>query len=212
MTEKEFAEKYPFLFVGTSDDGTEIYTWIDSFPEGWWKAFGEKMCEEIQHEIDTDPEASEFCILEIKEKYGELRVYAGGSTNRIEEILDKYSFISRNVCIKCGKPDVPMVYAGWISPWCEDCWRENIAEQQRYLKTVHPDDPIEEYPESMHYEKFVHADESWKIPGEIHTKVWKPGADKPVERVVDISSTVAMIRDKSQGVPKNKRRKRDEQK
>lgn len=29
--------------------------------------------------------------------------------------------ISRNVCIVCGKLDVPMVNRGWISPYCREC-------------------------------------------------------------------------------------------
>lgn len=41
---------------------------------------------------------------------------------KVQEIIDKYSTLSENICIICGKPDVPITNNGWISPYCKKCF------------------------------------------------------------------------------------------
>ena len=65
--------------------------------------------------------------MQIKEKYGTLRLYHEGIPEKIydeiEEWEAKYDKLSEKTCIHCGKP-AKYMSIGWISPWCEDCAKE----------------------------------------------------------------------------------------
>lgn len=98
------------------------YTELDDMPDGWRKAFGLQMCEEIKQELKKHKGAlKKYRILEIKEKFGGLRWYDSYSTEKIwKEIIPKYEKLSYKTCINCGKP-AKYISKGWISPYCEDC-------------------------------------------------------------------------------------------
>lgn len=65
-----------------------------------------------------------YRILQIKEKYGELRWYDNGippvMSDEYREWLNKYEKLSYETCINCGKPATHMT-KGWIMPLCNDC-------------------------------------------------------------------------------------------
>lgn len=85
-------------------------------PSGWVKAFGDDLVKEL-NKVDRGVE-----VLESKEKWGELRLVVYPYSDATDNIEHKYTEISRHICISCGKPDVPMMNFGWISPVCESCW------------------------------------------------------------------------------------------
>lgn len=121
---KELIEKYPFLLprnVWTDEpieDYDYSYTELDNMPDGWRIAFGEQLCAELMETLGDN--VKDYFIIQIKEKYGELRWYSDWTTNEVEDIIDKYTELSRKTCIKCGKP-ATKVSLRWISPWCDDC-------------------------------------------------------------------------------------------
>lgn len=124
---KQLVEKYPFLLPrnrGTgkvSHDYDYSYTELDDMPDGWRKAFGEQMCEEIKQELEEKGLLDQYRISQIKEKYGALCWYDFGCTKKIlREIIPKYEKLSTRTCIKCGKP-ATRITLGWISPYCDDC-------------------------------------------------------------------------------------------
>ncbi len=98
-----------------------------SIPRGWIKAFGQMLVDEVNA---IDPDVSVF---EAKEKYGTLRI--GFTKNDSDEpynypegvdrVATKYEILSEHICVSCGKPDVPVVIKGWISPWCSSCYKGN---------------------------------------------------------------------------------------
>lgn len=99
------------------------YTELDNMPDGWRIAFGEEMCEEIRNaliESGGEKLLNEYRVTQIKEKYGELRWYDDWTTEKVSQIIDKYTKASRHICIECGEPAV-YFSTGWISPWCEEC-------------------------------------------------------------------------------------------
>lgn len=111
-----------------SYDGS--FNWYDSIPKGWRIAFGEMMVKEIddvvkKNNIEVGGDFG-FRILEIKEKWGELRVYCGTYEEEIERIIDNYSVLSGNICISCGKPDVPYT-KGYILPICKECFDKDYS-------------------------------------------------------------------------------------
>ena len=146
---RELCEKYPFLIPRNKWSGMRIteaqnggfwpgdpeavpeydweYTELDSMPDGWRIAFGEQLCEELKQELlacGGQKALDEYMVVQIKEKYGQLRWYDNGCTDRwFKEILPKYERLSEETCIHCGKP-ATLISAGWISPWCDDCAKE----------------------------------------------------------------------------------------
>ena len=146
---KELCERYPFLIPHNRWSGKRIteaqdggywpgspeeipeydweYTELDDMPDGWRIAFGEQLCEDLKRELlaaGGQKALEDYMVVQIKEKYGYLRWYDNGCTERwYREILPKYEALSERTCLHCGKP-AKFISAGWISPWCEDCAKE----------------------------------------------------------------------------------------
>lgn len=73
-----------------------------------------------------------FRIIDLKEKFGQCRLYINYGSSELYNIIDKYESLSWNTCIKCGKP-ATHTSKGWISPYCEDCVN-NSKDPSRYIK------------------------------------------------------------------------------
>lgn len=178
---KVLVEKYPILvrknvYTGKPIDDSYECTYLDAMSNGWLKAFGIPMIEDIQNEVNTWPqtERDNFYFMDIKEKFGELRVYASHMTDKLFEILEAYRAISRNVCIVCGKLDVPMVNRGWIRPYCRDC-------------ALHADiEGIDDYDDAVH-------DERKEIVEQLLFSIHKDG--KCCQKAIDISQYVKKVRE-----------------
>lgn len=122
-----YGKQYPWLRLRDLYSG-EIDTEhdaMDDMPEGWKKAFGSMMCEELDAAIKAAGLEDEFIFEQVKEKFGDLRMYYSPHNREINEIIYKYETLSNNICIHCGKPDVPMINVmGWIRPSCRECYNK----------------------------------------------------------------------------------------
>lgn len=146
---KELCKRYPFLIPRNcwsdkiswdtyKDTKKYSYTLADDFPKGWWKAFGLMLCEELRQDLIKCNYLYQFRLAEIKEKYGGLRIYPGPipDTSNAWEIIENYSIVSENICIRCGRPDVHMINNnGWISPYCLDCYKYIVRNSEKYYKS-----------------------------------------------------------------------------
>jgi len=131
---KALCDKYPWLYprnVWTDEkveDYDYSYTLLDQMPTGWRLAFGEQMCEELRKVLAKANYEKDYRVVQIKEKYGELRWYDNGAPvtifDEIQKIIGKYSNLSQKICICCGKP-ATRISLGWISPWCDECSPKN---------------------------------------------------------------------------------------
>lgn len=119
---RELCKRFPFLIpTDHQPDYDWEYTWLDDMPDGWRKAFGEQMCEEIMQELVEHNCVDKYRVTQIKEKFGELRWYDDFGTDKMyNEIFPKYEELSRRTCINCGAP-ATRISTGWISPWCDQC-------------------------------------------------------------------------------------------
>lgn len=108
-----------------------LSTELDAMPEGWRKTFGIQMCKEIKQILKQNKSLYSYRILQIKEKYGELRWYDENTTNEIQDIIAKYSYISRYTCIDCGKP-AHYLSVGWICPYCQEHAPNNSQERKDF--------------------------------------------------------------------------------
>ena len=123
---RELCEKYPFIQLinwrtgEPYEDEDYSFTWLDHLPDGWRKAFGEKLCEDLKEALEEDGCLDDYHVVDVKEKYGYLRWYDEGGTEKTEKILREYEDISERTCVACGAP-ATMYTTSWVSPWCTDC-------------------------------------------------------------------------------------------
>lgn len=194
--------KYPFLMPQNIHTGIipkdydYSYTILDDMPIGWKKAFGEMMCEEIKEELIRCNCLDEYMIIQIKEKYGQLRWYDNGTPIgcNVSRIIENYSVLSENICIVCGKPDVPITGTNWIIPLCKKCF----CTPNDYFSQRHTKKDIDAF--KAEHEKEWEEDyaEDGKMQDSYTVHKWsKENGDEEV--VYDISETAKKIRKKYYG-------------
>jgi hypothetical protein len=108
MTDDKVSPDYDYQFIVGELD----------LPEGWMYLFLQA-CEDIKEPLVKASDLDKFRFLQVKEKYGRMRLYHSGASEEVNDILDKYEFLSEQVCSKCGKPASAMT-RGWICPFCEE--------------------------------------------------------------------------------------------
>lgn len=116
-------------------DMNELREYIEySIPEGWWTAFGKQMCDDIEAYIKKLPPSArkDFEILQVKEKYGSLRIYTNWYTKELENIEIKYGDLSVHTCCVCGAP-ATQFSTGWICPYCDEHAPENSIPINDFL-------------------------------------------------------------------------------
>lgn len=64
--------------------------------------------------------ARTFRFVQIKEKYGTLRLYHDGGDSYCDGVVDMAEAMSAVTCEQCGAPGKPND-GGWISTLCEGC-------------------------------------------------------------------------------------------
>lgn len=124
---EEYKAKYPWarlmnLYTGKVYKNKHA---IEDLPEGWRLAFGHIMFEELDAAVKRAGVENSFIFNQVKEKLGMLKIYHNQPRNsEIEMIVKKYEYLSRFICIRCGRPNVPIVFSPWIRPMDEDCYRK----------------------------------------------------------------------------------------
>lgn len=133
-------KKYPFLryrhvwsgkqsFHGKSQNlETNHYKCLDG--TGWEELWKKKYLPRLFKEYETwsKTEKKNFMFLDVKEKFGELRIYTTHSTN-LEFIAETLSGWTCEFCGKTPREDGKRVIwttSGWITNLCEDCARKQI--------------------------------------------------------------------------------------
>ena len=105
---------------------------FDSLPDGWINTFVPQMKEELFEILGSC--AENWILLDIKEKYGALRVYWSWNMERYDEIaadqevlgrdidciIDKYSKMSLKTCAICGEPAMCVEDL----PLCAKCYKK----------------------------------------------------------------------------------------
>lgn len=143
MENKRLCKRYPFLiprniwndkilwsYPKNHWSYTPKYEWtnLDCMPEGWRKAFGEQMCEEIRNALIKHNYLYKYRITQIKEKYGSLRWYDNGAPQEVYDIIHKYEWYSERICLCCGREATKMSL-GWVSPLCDRCAKKIGIEE-----------------------------------------------------------------------------------
>lgn len=127
----ELCMKYPILMPRDDPEFCYEYTKLDLFPAGWRQAFGEQWAKDVQEAINkmSIDAQKEAYITDIKEKWGQLRVFLSVFSEELGTVLKKYEQFSETVCCQCGKSKTE-VFAGWFSYLCDDCEDELMTRRK----------------------------------------------------------------------------------
>lgn len=126
--EKQILEKYPFLRARTVDTTLEFLMMELEIPNGWMRLFYQ-MCDDIKPIIEDQGLMANFYLIQVKEKFNQLRCYASIDVPEIDEIIAKYELMATNVCVRCGAP-AEYETTGYIASICGDC-RNGYFQEQR---------------------------------------------------------------------------------
>jgi len=121
LEEKIFNE-FPKLFTNKKDLSQSLMWFGMECDDGWFDIIYNliKKIDKIAKKEGLYNKEYPIRILQIKEKFGTLRVYMGGGTDEIFNLLDKAERKSSNTCEVCGKPGKLMGCA-WVKTLCNDC-------------------------------------------------------------------------------------------
>lgn len=135
---KKLVEDYPFLLpriLSTdtiSDDYDYQYTLFDDIPSGWREDFGVEMCEEMKKVLEKYNMLKNYRIFQIKEKFGELRIYGNWGNEEFDAVIKKYTDYSKTICYRCGNMATHFDLLWRLCPVCSNC----IDELQKSFETV----------------------------------------------------------------------------
>ena len=91
--------------------------------EGWMSLVIE-LLDKIQHLVDNNPEYSGLQVIQVKEKYGSLRVYLNYYYKEIEDIIDEYEEKSCYICEVCGEKGEIRNINNWYTALCDKHYAE----------------------------------------------------------------------------------------
>lgn len=135
---RRLISKYPFLMPrGWNEKKPDHYhyqwTLLDGLCDGWRKAFGRMMLDDLMEACKRDEiDPKSLYIVEIKEKWGMMRLSLNNVGYNLQYVIDAYEEVSGNICCKCGKIDVPMTNFGWMLPLCQDCYVSDNRSAKKY--------------------------------------------------------------------------------
>ena len=111
----ELGKRFPFMITSTGNNYMfDIY-------EGWLTAFSAPFLIHVRRAMAID-KSENAQILEVKEKYGTLRVYWGYAHPYAELVTTMYELLSGYYCCHCGKYGAKLTQSGWITALCRSCW------------------------------------------------------------------------------------------
>jgi hypothetical protein len=114
--ENELMEKYQKFIHPEKDLQTSLMRFGLSCGEGWYPLL-ERLFEAISK---TNPPEN-FEIIQVKEKFGSLRVYADNSSDEIDNLITKAEAESIKTCERCGNEGKLVSKRGWWRTICDSC-------------------------------------------------------------------------------------------
>lgn len=120
---RPFKREFPNVFGA----GTYLSLWVG---EGWfeilWSLFAslEKLAQ-----ADIAEGRPPLRLVQVKEKYGSLRVYVEGGCDEAVELIDAAETASETICEVCGKPGNIQCIRGWDKCLCPaHAWESRCSE------------------------------------------------------------------------------------
>lgn len=118
--ERALLKKYPMIFSGVDPNHGSDMPWGIECGDGWYLIL-ERLCQEIRGRV-VKHHAPQVKFTQIKEKFGELRIYYSGCDKHVDELIDLAVIASKSVCEMCGAQGASQrTCHGWIKTLCTDC-------------------------------------------------------------------------------------------
>lgn len=122
MNEKNtrtLSNTFKFFFRPTTPGAISLGFGFDC-GDGWYKLLY-SLCEGIQAVLIKSPEIrKEFCVVQVKEKFGDLRFYTQGGNKEINKLIDEAESKSAETCELCGEKG-GLREGGWLVTLCDKC-------------------------------------------------------------------------------------------
>ena len=78
----------------------------------------------------------ETYVMQVKEKFGGLRFYVGGATQKEFAIIEKAEELSYEICEECGKPGILREDLGWKLTLCDEHYQLTKEAQLNRMKRI----------------------------------------------------------------------------
>lgn len=113
--EKILVDKYPKLFeeYGKSPKESCMAFGCDC-GDGWFGLLDELCLKLSKYNV---------ILVQVKEKWGGLRVYVHGGSEEVWDLLDRYEEKSYSVCEQCGKEGKTRE-GSYVVTLCDNCYKE----------------------------------------------------------------------------------------
>lgn len=117
--QKKLYDKYPKLFAQKDMPMSQTCMfWGIECGDGW-ESLIDFVCEKLSEYDETKKLGIQF--VQIKEKFGGLRIYTNISDEFIEAILDVAEDVSLMTCEDCGRKGKTYDFNGWYRTVCKQC-------------------------------------------------------------------------------------------
>ena len=89
--------------------------------DGWYGIINH-CCKMIQYDVDKNKK-TQVTASQVKEKFGGLRFYIDGASEKSYDITDFFESLSYIICEECGSSNATTESSstGWIRTRCKDC-------------------------------------------------------------------------------------------
>jgi len=130
--DEQLCREFPNLYRNRNGSMRETcMCWGFDVGEGWFQLIYD-LSKKLEAEILKQPEEERqyYCASQVKEKYAGLRFYMEGSTNEMEELIQKAEEKSGKTCEICGAPGEVRVHHGWYYTSCEEHEKGGLNEKE----------------------------------------------------------------------------------
>lgn len=127
-------EKYPWSIVEEDAHAYDMNigsSWFEDL-ETWcpgWLGIVQEFADRMTNLLN-DFAGEKITILDIKEKYGELRFYAA-TESEDEEFVERFNNLISDLedaatitCMRCGNTDTARTRERWYLTYCDNCWSQ----------------------------------------------------------------------------------------
>lgn len=112
---------------------------LNNLPNGWTKSLIHALRSDLFYILGGF--AEDFIVTQCKEKYGRMMIYwkwkerpyevdelmcLNELYDSINSVINKYSELSYNTCVVCGKP-AECYTTDWVLPFCYDCFNNGVC-------------------------------------------------------------------------------------
>jgi len=127
--QNQLFQKYPKIFQDRNKSPQETcMCWGLEIGDGWYWLI-DMLCYQLQWDIDKNNEP-QIVASQVKEKFGGLRFYTNGSTEKQEAQISLAETMSYHICFECGSTKkVSQTERGWIVTLCKDCMEKYLNDK-----------------------------------------------------------------------------------